>query len=490
MVFKTIVDNIKSFFQKEEELEQESKDVPDSAIELFEGKGQGPNGPIVKHKLGEIDPSLKGSEGAELSREQKNKETSRKSRLPFSSKELRQRFNSVGNSTTFSNSDHFKRDTSTKSKASISDSSSLSRSSSQSSFSAQPPNPAKSNDDIYSQIQEFERVIDTIPGEDGSAIPLNQRAEHSRSSGSNTDGVSLNTNRSSQTSYPSQNSYTSSSYVANPSQSSQTPKGHGLFHKVSKRLSQSLNDKNKSESSAIDDEILDNPIESMKRHREEKIAEQNYLAESTKLEGSLKRILAELQELEQEWSTKQEEVAVAQERLEQIEAMISERSVSLKEFLTVFRNHSTKGENLFSKSSSTSSTSSTSKIQSDLSHSPYVSTSTSLPSSSYSSSQPSSSPHSSVKPKSSTSYPSQEQSSLSLPAEERFNLFKGGELSSLSDLRRAFFSMADEVFYHHVTPERNDFSIWIKEVFHRPELAEKVANSRTRYEAIEVLDSI
>ena len=66
--------------------------------------------------------------------------------------------------------------------------------------------------------------------------------------------------------------------------------------------------------------------------------------------------------------------------------------------------------------------------------------------------------------------------------EHCFYLIDGSTVASLKELLKAFEKMSDDVFYYHVTPDRHDFSNWIKDVFKEVDLAEKLLESRTKLE--------
>ncbi len=63
--------------------------------------------------------------------------------------------------------------------------------------------------------------------------------------------------------------------------------------------------------------------------------------------------------------------------------------------------------------------------------------------------------------------------------EKAFYLSNGKVLNSLRALYDEIHHMPDVVFFHHVTPERNDFANWVKEVIGDKTLATKVAKAGT-----------
>jgi len=74
------------------------------------------------------------------------------------------------------------------------------------------------------------------------------------------------------------------------------------------------------------------------------------------------------------------------------------------------------------------------------------------------------------------------------PSEEKFFLLKNGKrLKSLLDLTKSLEKMSDDVFSHHVTPYKNDFSAWIYHVFNEVELARMLANEKNKKQTIIII---
>jgi hypothetical protein len=71
--------------------------------------------------------------------------------------------------------------------------------------------------------------------------------------------------------------------------------------------------------------------------------------------------------------------------------------------------------------------------------------------------------------------------------EEIFKLNEGLVLFSLYDLVDALEMMTDEVYYHHVTNDRNDFETWIKDIFLDEHLAQRVHFAKNKTEMHEIL---
>ena len=64
-----------------------------------------------------------------------------------------------------------------------------------------------------------------------------------------------------------------------------------------------------------------------------------------------------------------------------------------------------------------------------------------------------------------------------------FGLADGVIMKSLFDLANELENMSDELFSHHVTSEKNDFSKWVEHVFDEKTLAKELAGLEKRAEA-------
>lgn len=67
------------------------------------------------------------------------------------------------------------------------------------------------------------------------------------------------------------------------------------------------------------------------------------------------------------------------------------------------------------------------------------------------------------------------------PQDKVFFLIDGRTLRDIKELADSLDEMADHVYYHHVTEERNDFAQWIHDVFKDAELAEKLRESTGKH---------
>ncbi|HRY33484.1 MAG TPA: DUF5752 family protein [Bacteroidales bacterium] len=71
-----------------------------------------------------------------------------------------------------------------------------------------------------------------------------------------------------------------------------------------------------------------------------------------------------------------------------------------------------------------------------------------------------------------------------------FYLSNGQVLSSLKDLYTGIQQMPDDVFFHHVSSEKNDFANWVSAVIGDKTLAAKVAKAGTPVMLKDVLTSL
>jgi hypothetical protein len=239
LVIKTIAENIKSFFQKEEQLEHAPKRPKDSAVELFE---KPTDHHIVAHKL----------HGVPMPQEQP--------KLPFSAEQLKQR---------------------------------LAQQAAQlQSVAPRTQRPPIADEDIASQIVEFEQAITTIPGEDGSSLPLSVPPKVAAKMAKNQPGY---------------------------------------FDEFAQLLRQKRYD--------VDDATVDEAVAHMKQHHERRLEAEKHRERTETLEEQLSHTLAELQELEREWAARQEDILVARERTAQLEEEIARRTGELKVLVSTMRAH-------------------------------------------------------------------------------------------------------------------------------------------------------
>lgn len=63
----------------------------------------------------------------------------------------------------------------------------------------------------------------------------------------------------------------------------------------------------------------------------------------------------------------------------------------------------------------------------------------------------------------------------------------GQILQNLADLHLAFGSMDDEIFLHHVNPEKNDFADWVEYVLQDQACAEALRKAKKRERAQKIV---
>lgn len=423
MVFKTITENVKSFFQKEEDLEQQPRRLKDAAVEVFEKPGSEHH--IVAHKL----------QGAPMLQQQAQPKPPQK--LPFSSEQLRQRLQQP---------------------------------------TAQPPTraapkiqqrPQISDEDISSQIVEFEQAITTIPGEDGSSLPLSVPPK----------------------------------VAAKLAKTEQSPDGY--FTQFAQFLRQKGYD--------VDDALLEEALAKMKQHHEHRLVVEKHKEKALSLEEQLSHKLSELQELEREWASRQEDIAIARERSADLEEVIARRTTDLRQLVATMRQHASQAPPPQSPSLPVTQSRPNPPEPQPVSLSPPIIASPPplhsreeapmnvLPAQPpitppvAMAAPPLPPPLSSDPPLPSLVAAPSSQLALSvssapqLPLEKRFFLHNGRSLSSLVELRDALLVMDDALFYYHVTPQRNDFVSWIRGVFGDERLAERALHANNKYDFARLL---
>lgn len=75
-----------------------------------------------------------------------------------------------------------------------------------------------------------------------------------------------------------------------------------------------------------------------------------------------------------------------------------------------------------------------------------------------------------------------------VPVGKYFRSKEGVIVKSIFELLNLLKIIDDEVFMHHITKERNDFSLWVKEVVGDKELATKLSNAVSRKDMITILE--
>jgi len=60
---------------------------------------------------------------------------------------------------------------------------------------------------------------------------------------------------------------------------------------------------------------------------------------------------------------------------------------------------------------------------------------------------------------------------------QHFRVVDGRTLCGLKDLALVMEHLADEVFHHHVSGDKNDFANWVRDVIHDEALAQEMMQS-------------
>jgi hypothetical protein len=63
-----------------------------------------------------------------------------------------------------------------------------------------------------------------------------------------------------------------------------------------------------------------------------------------------------------------------------------------------------------------------------------------------------------------------------------FLLIDGSTLKNIMELADSLQNMSDDVFYYHVTNDRNDFGNWVRDVFNEKELADRICKIHNKME--------
>ncbi|MFH0870380.1 MAG: hypothetical protein V1866_04980 [archaeon] len=76
--------------------------------------------------------------------------------------------------------------------------------------------------------------------------------------------------------------------------------------------------------------------------------------------------------------------------------------------------------------------------------------------------------------------PQQRHLNSDAPAQNYFVLCNGMPVKNVKELADLMDQLEDHVFNHHVRPDQNDFSKWVKEIFNDVELAEQMAGAKDK----------
>ncbi len=78
---------------------------------------------------------------------------------------------------------------------------------------------------------------------------------------------------------------------------------------------------------------------------------------------------------------------------------------------------------------------------------------------------------------------------VDIKPEQYFVLNNGRVIKNLYELANSLMSMDDDTFNHHVTSDRNDFSNWVRDVFHNVGLAQQILESKDKESMSKVINS-
>jgi len=71
--------------------------------------------------------------------------------------------------------------------------------------------------------------------------------------------------------------------------------------------------------------------------------------------------------------------------------------------------------------------------------------------------------------------------------ENYFVLCDGRVIKEYKELAKLLETVSDDIFYYHVTSERNDFANWVNDIFKEEELANGLRSSKSKIEMIALL---
>ncbi|MCB9358923.1 hypothetical protein H6503_03260 [Candidatus Woesearchaeota archaeon] len=76
------------------------------------------------------------------------------------------------------------------------------------------------------------------------------------------------------------------------------------------------------------------------------------------------------------------------------------------------------------------------------------------------------------------------------PEGKEFYFSDGTRVSTVEELAKHLENSQEALFYSHVTPERNDFATWVKDVFHYKRLSGIMSIAKSKEELVKVLNSL
>ncbi len=67
------------------------------------------------------------------------------------------------------------------------------------------------------------------------------------------------------------------------------------------------------------------------------------------------------------------------------------------------------------------------------------------------------------------------------PTENYFILANGQPIKNVKELADVLEHLADDVFRHHVTDDKNDFANWVEHIFEDIDLAKEIAGTKDKH---------
>jgi hypothetical protein len=77
--------------------------------------------------------------------------------------------------------------------------------------------------------------------------------------------------------------------------------------------------------------------------------------------------------------------------------------------------------------------------------------------------------------------------SVEIKPDNYFVLCDGRSVKDIAELAKILETLSDDVFYYHVTTEKNDFANWLNDVFKEEQLASDIRSSKSKIEMIALL---
>jgi hypothetical protein len=433
VVFKTIAENIKSFFEREESLEKEPKKVPDAAVELFERPhAQGEK--IVEHSLGK--------------QSQQPKTPSQK--LPFSSSQLRQRL--ATQQAPPSPKQHEK-----------------------------APEQIEVSEDISSQIMEFEQALTSMPGAEDSehtsqqqssrpaplpATPVEKRPKEKNPTAtaeklppSYFDKLSTQLKEGDVGSLKDSLDRMKEHHASHSAKEEHVAKAGELEQQLTAKLAELQGLEREWSSKVAEAEAAGNRITELESLISERTDGLRSLVLSIKEHGEKQPQLPSPSTATSESAKTAAETSSLDEKNPVQTA--GERKASSAEIPAKNELFHKSKEDLFDEVTPVGNELFENKEERD------------------------EQPAMGLPPSPDAVIP--DARALDEPEDRSFVLNDGRKLMTIGDLREALSSMDDALFYHHVRQDRNDFAAWVEGVFNESALAARLVHARNRMDMVQVL---